>query len=503
MTPPSVLLCTEGSYPYVGGGVSTWCDILCRELPEYEFVMYALTGGPEVQLKFDLPPNARRIVHVPLWGVSEPAEYLLKDVPASEIMRRKRATTAGVVEERFVPLLRRFLRSMLDHGSPPDPAEALEGGRLLWSMWHYFQEHDWPLTWGAKPTWTALVEELLAGGRASDAPDTPSVGELATGLRWLRNYLTPLAAPVPEVDLVHVTIAGFPGIAGMVAKFERGTPMLVTEHGVWVRERYIAISAGPYSLFEKRFLMDLSRFIARVNYACADVISPVTNFNRRWEIPSGVAPERIVTIFNGVDPGLFVPRPKPPQTAGRPIVVAAARIFPLKDIETMIRAAGHLRQSLPEVQFLVYGSLDADPPYVQRCRALIEELGLEQTYKLAGHHSKPAELYAEGDVTALSSISEAFPYTVLESMACARPVVGTDVGGVREALEGFGIVVPPGDHVAFSDALALLLRNDALRTQLGRQAREAVLARYRVETSIGGYREAYGQLLADRGAVAA
>jgi glycosyltransferase involved in cell wall biosynthesis len=496
MSAASVLLCTEGTYPYAGGGVSTWCDILCRELHEYEFVTYAVTGGPEVQLRFELPPNARRIVHVPLWGVSEPAEYVLKDVSAAEIVRRKRATTEEVVEGRFVPLLRRFLRSMLDHGSPPDPAEAAEGGRLLWSMWRYFQHYDWPLTWKSPCTWSALVQELLAGAAASEAADTPSVRELATALRWLCNYLTPLSAPIPEVDLVHVTIAGFPGLAGVIAKHERGTPVLVTEHGVWVRERYIAISAGPYSLFEKRFLMDLSRFIARVNYAGADVISPVTNFNRRWEIPSGVRPDRIETIFNGVDPSVFVPRPKPAHTAGRPVVVAAARIFPLKDIETMIRAAVHVRAELPDVEFLVYGSLDADPPYVELCRRLIGELDLEQTYKLAGHHGKPAELYAEGDVTALSSISEAFPYTVLESMACARPVVGTDVGGVREALEGFGIVVPPADPVAFADALLLLLRDDALRTQLGRQAREAVLARYRVESSIDGYRSVYERLLA-------
>lgn len=180
--------------------------------------------------------------------------------------------------------------------------------------------------------------------------------------------------------------------------------MLVTEHGVWVRERYISISDGESSLFEKRFLMDLSRFIARINCVCADVISPVTNFNRRWELPSGVRGEQIETISNGADPALFVPKRKPPETSGRPVVVAAARVFPLKDLETMIRAAALVRGELPDVEFRVYGSLDADPDYVARCRGLIAQLELEQTYKLAGHHTRPAELYAEGDVTALSSM---------------------------------------------------------------------------------------------------
>jgi glycosyltransferase involved in cell wall biosynthesis len=271
---------------------------------------------------------------------------------------------------------------------------------------------------------------------------------------------------------------------------------VVTEHGVWVRERYISISTGPFTDYGKRFLMGLSRYLARVNYRTADLISPVTGFNRRWELPYGAPPHRVETIANGIDPGLFVPAAKPPSTAGRPTVVAAARVFPLKDIETMIRAADVARRLLPEVQFLVYGSLDADLPYVERCRALIAELGLEDTFVFAGHHTKPADLYNEGDISALSSISEGFPYTVLESMACARPVVATDVGGVREALEDYGILVPPRDHVAFGEACVTLLRNPELRGRMGRQAREAVLARFRTSHSIGAYREVYERMLA-------
>ncbi|HEX2016240.1 MAG TPA: DUF3492 domain-containing protein, partial [Solirubrobacteraceae bacterium] len=64
--PSSVLLCTEGTYPYVGGGVSTWCDILCRELEEVRFTTFALTGQPEVRLRYELPANAREVLHVPL-----------------------------------------------------------------------------------------------------------------------------------------------------------------------------------------------------------------------------------------------------------------------------------------------------------------------------------------------------------------------------------------------------------------------------------------------------
>lgn len=488
MADATVLLCTEGTYPFMGGGVSTWCDILCRELEEYDFTLYAVTGEPEVRLQYELPSNVRSIVHIPLFGAQEPADFILASVPARELAARRRATRPARVAERFVPLLRRLLAAIGAEDSPEDD------GRLVWELWSYFQEHDWWRTWKAPATWEAFLDATAAGPRDGEAP--PTLAEAAAAMRWLSSYLLALSAPVPRTDIAHTTIAGFPGMAGVVAAYEHGTPYIVTEHGVWVRERYIAVSNGPFSAYAKRFLMGLSAYLARVNYRVASVVSPVTGFNRRWELPYGAPDDRIVTVPNGIDPGMFTPGPKPASTAGRPTVVAAARVFPLKDIETMIRSAVVARDAVPDVQYLVYGSLDADVPYVERCRALIAELGLEGTFTFAGHHAKPADLYNEGDISALSSISEGFPYTVLESMACARPVVATDVGGVREALEGYGILVPPGDHVAFGEAVVTLLRDATLRTRLGRQSREAVLARFRTEHSVGGYRRFYAEALA-------
>jgi polysaccharide biosynthesis protein PelF len=482
VTKGTVLLCTEGTYPFAGGGVSTWCDILCNELAEYEFVVYTVTGAPEVRRRYELPANARRLLHVPLWGVSQPADHLLAHLPARELRARRRRTTPRAVQDEFLPLFERLLAALAGDTTQDD-------GRLAAELWRFFGAHDWRACWKSRAAWERFC---AAYADASDA----TVDDLTTALGWLYHYLMPLAAPLPRTDLVHTTIAGFPGLAGVVAKHERGTPFVVTEHGVWLRERYIAISAGAFSAFAKRFLMDLSHWVARMNYACADVVAPVTDFNRRWELPFGVAPERIETIRNGVDPALFAPRPKPARTAGRPTVVAAARIYPLKDMETMIRSAAVARRELPDVHYVVYGSLDADVPYVERCRALIAELELEGTFELAGHHPKPAELYADGDVCALSSISEAFPYTVLEAMACGRPVVATDVGGVREALDGYGLIVAPRDHDALGQAVVTLLRDPLLRAQMGRQAREAVLARYRISSSVDGYRRLYERALA-------
>jgi glycosyltransferase involved in cell wall biosynthesis len=79
-------------------------------------------------------------------------------------------------------------------------------------------------------------------------------------------------------------------------------------------------------------------------------------------------------------------------------------------------------------------------------------------------------------------------------MSCGTPVVATDVGGVREALEGFGVVVKPKDPQALAEGVIKLLSNDELRQRLGRLAREQVLAKFRTSISVDGYWETYRRL---------
>ncbi len=493
MSQLSVLLATEGTYPFAGGGVSTWCDILIRGLPEVDFTLYAVTGTPNVAYRYDLPANVRRVIHIPLWGTEGPAEYILADLPFAQIYRRKRATTEEVIAQRFIPLFRRFLE-----GIEVRETSVTDYGLVIHGLYRYFQEYDYNLTFKSQQTWEVFKEETLRPYRerpgAFRGDEVPNAFDLTTALRWLYNMLMPLNAPVPRTDIVHTTVAASCGLAGIIAKFEYGTPFIVTDHGVYARERYIAVSATDFTFFAKRFLINLALFFSRLNYAFADQVSPVANFNRRWEVPLGADPRRVVTIHNGVDPGRFRPAPKPAKHRDLPVAVAAARVTPIKDIKTMIRATALARREVPDLKVIVYGSLRADPLYVQECRDLVAELGLEEHFEFGGFHSEPHRIYTEGDISLLSSISEGFPYTVLESMACGVPVVATDVGGVREALEGVGIIVPPKDPEAFAAGMVRLLTDHNLRLTLGRRGRETVLARFRISATVEGYRTAYRQM---------
>ena len=108
---------------------------------------------------------------------------------------------------------------------------------------------------------------------------------------------------------------------------------------------------------------------------------------------------------------------------------------------------------------------------------------------LEGRVDTPVNAYHAGSIVALTSISEGFPYTVVEAMACGRPVVCTNVGGVAEAVADTGIVVPPRDVTAVAEACVALLSDHERRRRLGALARERVLANFTLRRSLDAYRE--------------
>lgn len=241
-----------------------------------------------------------------------------------------------------------------------------------------------------------------------------------------------------------------------------GTPYLLTEHGVYVREQYLNVSRSIRSTFVRWFLLRVISSIADLNYAFADQVSPVCRYNTRWERWRGVQHGRIRVIYNGVDPVRFSPgsEPRPPGT--RPVVVNVGLIFPLKGQLDLIEAAALVRRDVPDVEVRLYGS-PSDVEYDAQCRARVRELDLEGTVVFAGSTKEPWQVYRNADVVAVASISEAFPYSVIESMLTGAAIVATDVGGVREALGPSGVLVNPRDPAGLAKAIVELISSPATR----------------------------------------
>jgi hypothetical protein len=138
----------------------------------------------------------------------------------------------------------------------------------------------------------------------------------------------------------------------------------------------------------------------------------------------------------------------------------------------------------------------ANERYRASCVQLITELGLSGAAALEGSIPSQADAYQAGHLVALTSVSEGFPFTVVESMAMGRPQVCTNVGGVAEAVgRDAGFVVPPRDHTAVAEACIRLLEDADLRHAYGVLARKRVLERFTLDQWTNAYREIYEELV--------
>lgn len=198
------------------------------------------------------------------------------------------------------------------------------------------------------------------------------------------------------------------------------------------------------------------------------------------------APPPVRAIDLGTDPDQFHPRHDRRALRARfglgdaPLLVTVARLMPHKGQDVALAALARLRSEFPSLRYLVVG----DGPDDERLRRLADQHEVRDAVIFAGALDDPdvAEAYATASVyVGLSRIEndldvEGFGISFVEAGASGVPVVGGDSGGVRSAVRDgeTGFLVPPRDAARAADAIAALLRDDALRRRMGGAGREAV-----------------------------
>ena len=458
-----ILFTNEGTYPHVMGGVSTWCDQLVHGLSEHEFHLLAVTGPLAVKPAYTLPKNVTRLDTAHLWG------------PRKGLRRAGREQS-----EAFGAQLSSLLRFV--------DGDLGSFGQGLYTLAQAGTHHNvWPL-FETEAAWRevryALVRLL---GR------TPKLVETTLALNWLRASLAPLLFIPQEVDLAHTTANGLAAIPALLAAKTYGAPLLLTEHGVYLRERYLAFGAEDdvpgVRLLRARF----HRAVAQLMYKEADRLLSVSEFNRRWQLELGAPVERTRVIYNGVEPGAFPAADGGVQKV--PTVSWVGRIDPLKDLETLIRSFSAVRAVLSDARLKLYGPVpQGNEGYFAKLEQLVRQLSLERNVSFEGPISPVHKAYHAADVVVLSSVSEGFPYTPIEAMMCAKPVVATRVGGVGEAIGDSGKLVEPRQPEELGRALSELLLDASLRQALGAAARERALQHFTLSDMNGAYGQVYGEL---------
>ncbi|GFH34621.1 GT4 family glycosyltransferase PelF [Streptomyces pacificus] len=463
-----VTLLTEGTYPHSHGGVSVWCDQLVRGIPDMDFDVIAVTGTGRESVAWELPPHVAEPVTIPMWGPTPPG-----------------SAPRGRRERLLMSAYERFLTALLDpaaeDGFPPALYELAHAAR------------DGVLGAALRGDRALRVLTAVWNRRGLTVREArPSLHDAVTATALLEHALRPLAARPPERGVAHAVSGGVAVLPGLAALELHGVPLLLTEHGVYLRERYLGYRTAPYRWPVKALLLGFFRLLAEESYRRAALITPGNRYNRLWEEQGGADPRLIRTVYNGVDPAAFPEAgPEPEQ----PTLSWAGRVDPIKDLETLIRAFAEVRKAVPGAVLRLFGGTPrGGEAYRERCEALAASLGHGDAVTFEGRVDDIRDAYAAGNVVMLSSISEGFPFTLIEAMSCGRATVSTDVGGVREAVGGAGLVVPPRDPGAMAEAALELLADPPRRAAMGQAARLRVIEQFTLRQTIDTFRAIYLEL---------
>jgi glycosyltransferase involved in cell wall biosynthesis len=341
------------------------------------------------------------------------------------------------------------------------------------------------------------------GGPASHAPD---VARFLQGRGWgVQVVTTARSAPAPERFPVHWVTRRLPrGVrhaagAAIVARHARGTDVVYTTGtfgrsaaGATLARRPYVVKLTADPAFERAQRTgvvpgDLDAFQRGAGgvagwalrsardlelRGAGHVFTP-SAFLRELAIGWGVPPERVSVLPN--------PAPAMPELAPRdelrarlgvdgPTLAFAGRLTAQKSLHVALEALAEVDGAT----LLVAGEGDE----LSTLRARARELGLDGRVRFLGAQPRDRvlELFRAADAAILSSAWENFPHTVVEALAAGTPVIATDVGGVREAVDDGvnGLLVPPGDAAAFAAALRRYLGDETLRRRLQERAQPSV-----------------------------
>lgn len=294
-----------------------------------------------------------------------------------------------------------------------------------------------------------------------------------------------------QFDIVH-THSSKAGILGRVAArlcVADGAPVVIhTAHGF-------------YFLGEQGFKRAFYQVVERLGGRLTDRLIAVSESERAAAVEHGIVPpERVTVIPNGIVPptrGASCPDRRLGASLGvnsdRPVVGTVSRFVPQKDPDTLLEAVARLAQAAPEAQFLWCG----DGPLRAATESRAKTLGIADKIVFAGYRHDVAAILPLLDVFVIAPLFEGLPYTLLEAMAAGRPVVSTDVVGVRDVLEHgvTGVLVPTRNPDAIARAVLRLVQSPQTAQAMGEAGRALIAERFRLDTMIAEtarvYREAY------------
>ncbi|WP_026576792.1 glycosyltransferase family 4 protein [Bacillus sp. UNC438CL73TsuS30] len=283
-------------------------------------------------------------------------------------------------------------------------------------------------------------------------------------IKKLRNLITD-----KQIDVIHANSLRMVLYCIVAKKLtKRKFKIVYTKHNITVLEE-----KNPFI-----FIHLLNKYVER--------IITVSEFEKKNLVKAGIKPNKITTVYNGVDLNQFAFHRKEKGESFN--VGILARLSEEKNHELFIKIADQLRHN-PNIMFYIAG----DGPEKEKIKNMIQSHNLVHKIKMVGAVHKPEEFIKEMDLLLLTSYREVFPMVILEAMAVGTPIVSINRGGIGEAIieNKTGFLINEHSVEEFCNNILVIESNEEIRKQFIENARRKVQTEFSLEQMVGNTLKEY------------
>lgn len=463
-----VCVIVEGAYPYLTGGVSSWLQKMMLEYDDIEFIVQTIIVDRKQknQIRYEIPKTVSRM-HV---------TYLFDD---DYLKKKKKVKLTNNEYNAFKSLF-------------------------------YGENIDWQAIFKFFRKEYVSLDELLKSKDFLELTKEYYLDHYSnvvfTDFLWsMRSMYQPLFTvlrnPPIKADLYHTLSTGYAGVLGSMAKFQYKKPLLLSEHGIYTREREEELIKASWvkGIYKDLWINQFYK-LSSCGYDFADKVTSLFPEARDIQVELGCSRQKINVIGNGVKLELFEDLPQKDISDEYINIGAVLRVTPIKDVKTMISSFYLAKQSQSKLKLWIIGPLDENKEYADECMELIEELNVKDIIFTGTVNVR--DYIGKMDFMILSSLSEGQPLVILEGFAAKKPFVSTNVGDCKNLIVGnnddfgdAGIVVPLMNTEKMSKAILKIANDKELRENMGMNGYKRVNKFHKDSDIYRKYRELYFNLI--------
>ena len=465
-----ICLICEGSYPYVVGGVSSWIQELVKSNEEHIFSIVCIIPNLEfAKIKYEIPKNIIEIKNI----------VLDKNYEISSLKVLKNKFYFKKLEQEIVKVL---------DFKDVNTKEVIETIKKI-SNKKYGNPLEIILN---KSFWNSLIKYYN-----ENYNDVGFNTFYWTYRNIFLNLISLSQEELPKADIYHPVATGYSGYLSVLAKAKNGGSLILTEHGIYPREREEEIIGAKWIEKDfKKIWIDFFYFLSRLTYDNCDKIISLFQYNKELQIENGADFKKCEIISNGIDIDNYNKIIKEKKDGFN--IGSVLRVVPIKDVKMMLKGFKMALPKLKDTKLYLIGPTEENEEYYKECLDLTKNLNLEE-YVIFTGRADVKEYYKFLDFLMLTSISEGQPLSILEGLACGIPFIATDVGNCREILkekkEGeAGIIVPPTSYVELGEAIVSFYQNKEKIKEMGRVGKDIVEKYYSKKQFIDSYKRLYKDL---------